>query len=285
MQVNHLPEAMTTMPKIDAHAHLFPDKIAERAVSSIGDFYGLQMNGTGTVEDLTVRCRKAGITHVLVCSTATHRGQADSVNTFISRILQENRLARQRNPGLTQFIAFGTAYPGDDLDTVRRDVDQVLDLSLAGIKLHPDFQKIAADSDGVFALCRVLEGRLPILIHAGDHRYQTSAPERIARLARAFPQQTFIAAHFGGWSVWSQSLQHLASLPNVFVDSSSSLMLMSPSDARRLIDGFGVERVLFGTDYPAEDPLEELSRFMAIPLNDAERRAILYENARQLFKV
>ena len=28
---------------IDAHAHIFPDKIAKKATDAIGDFYGIQM--------------------------------------------------------------------------------------------------------------------------------------------------------------------------------------------------------------------------------------------------
>jgi len=271
------------MPKIDAHAHLFPARIAERAVAAIGDFYGLTMACSGTIEDLTDCSRAIGASHVLVCSTATHPGQASSINLFINEARRKNRTAVMSDPKMPQFIAFGTSFPGDDPDAITRDIEQVLELSLSGIKLHPDFQHLAADSEGIMTMCRVLDGQLPILIHAGDLRTTASSPERIARLARAFPEQTFLAAHFGGWSVWPQVLQYLADLPNVLVDSSSSLMLMSQTDARKLIDGFGVDRVLFGTDYPAEDPAEELVRFMSLPLNDAERRAILYENARRLF--
>lgn len=266
-------------PLFDAHAHLFPSRIAEKAVEAISDFYGLQMAGKGTAEDLNARCRRAGVTHVLICSTATHPGQADSINQFMSDTAIANRQARMSGQPLPEYIPFGTAFPGGDFNAIRQDVLQVLELGLSGIKLHPDFQRIAADDEGVYELCRVLDGRLPILIHAGDHRTVNSTPQRIARLAKAFPRQTFIAAHFGGWSVWPQVLGHLADLPNVLVDSSSSLMLLSNSDAMRLVSGFGADRVLFGTDYPAEDPFEELSRFMALPLSQQDRQAILYRNA------
>jgi len=283
MQSIHLPDSRPAGPLFDAHAHLFPSRIAEKAVEAISDFYGLQMAGKGTPEDLNARCRRAGVTHVLICSTATHPGQASSINQFMRDTATANRQARMSSSTLPEYIPFGTAFPGSDVQAIRQDVRQVLDLGLSGIKLHPDFQKIAADDEGVYELCRVLDSRLPILIHAGDHRTVNSTPQKIARLARAFPHQTFIAAHFGGWSVWPQVLGHLADLPNVLVDSSSSLMLLSNSDAMRLVGGFGADRVLFGTDYPAEDPLEELNRFMALPLSQEDRQAILYRNAFKLF--
>lgn len=283
MQSIHLPDSRPAGPLFDAHAHLFPSRIAEKAVEAIGDFYGLQMAGNGTPVDLNARCRKAGVTHVLICSTATHPGQADSINQFMSETGMTNRQARMTGQALPSYIPFGTAFPGSDFHAIRQDVQQVLNLGLSGIKLHPDFQRIEADDEGVYELCRVLDGRLPILIHAGDHRTVNSTPQKIARLAKAFPHQTIIAAHFGGWSVWPHVLGHLADLPNVLVDSSSSLMLLSRSEAIRLIGGFGADRVLFGTDYPAEDPFEELNRFMMLPLSEGERQAILYRNAFRLF--
>ena len=32
---------------IDAHAHIFPEKIAENATENIGHFYGIPMDGNG----------------------------------------------------------------------------------------------------------------------------------------------------------------------------------------------------------------------------------------------
>ena len=38
---------------IDAHAHIFPDKIAEKATTGISKFYGLPMyHQTGSVKEL-----------------------------------------------------------------------------------------------------------------------------------------------------------------------------------------------------------------------------------------
>ena len=40
------------MKIIDFHSHIYPEKIAEKAVESVGEFYGIGMDGKGTAKDL-----------------------------------------------------------------------------------------------------------------------------------------------------------------------------------------------------------------------------------------
>ena len=69
---------------IDAHTHIFPMKIAAKAVASIGDFYDLAMHdGQGTAEALLKSGREIGTERYLVCSTATKPAQVKSINDFI----------------------------------------------------------------------------------------------------------------------------------------------------------------------------------------------------------
>ena len=55
---------------IDIHAHIFPEKIAEKAVDSIGRYYGVKMRRGGTVEDLLESGRRINGRYV-VHSSAT----------------------------------------------------------------------------------------------------------------------------------------------------------------------------------------------------------------------
>ncbi len=41
-----------TLHIADAHAHIYPNKIAEKAVHAVGDFYNIPMSSGGTAEDL-----------------------------------------------------------------------------------------------------------------------------------------------------------------------------------------------------------------------------------------
>ena len=49
---NSTTRRSASMAVIDAHAHIYPDKIASRAVDAVGDFYLIDMFGEGTVEHL-----------------------------------------------------------------------------------------------------------------------------------------------------------------------------------------------------------------------------------------
>jgi predicted TIM-barrel fold metal-dependent hydrolase len=98
-----------------------------------------------------------------------------------------------------------------------------------------------------------------------------------------YPNLTVIGAHFGGWSIWEEATEKLCGYKNFLVDCSSSLYAITPQTAKELIGIYGVERVLFGTDYPLWTPEEEIERFMQIDLSDREREDILYNNAYRLF--
>ncbi|MEG1943409.1 MAG: radical SAM protein, partial [Angelakisella sp.] len=52
-------------------------------MKSIGDFYDSEMRGTGLAEGLIKSGEQIGIEKYLVCSTATHAGQVQSINDFI----------------------------------------------------------------------------------------------------------------------------------------------------------------------------------------------------------
>ena len=67
------------MKIIDVHAHIYPDAIAQRAADSIGDFYDIPMHWSGTVNELLVHGRAAGISQFVVCSAAVTPSRVRSV--------------------------------------------------------------------------------------------------------------------------------------------------------------------------------------------------------------
>lgn len=257
---------------IDAHAHIFPDKIAEKAVESIGDYYGIAMSGTGTVAGLLESGSRAGIYKYVVHSTATKMEQVKPINDFIAQVKEENE----------SFIGFGTIHP--DLADIDSEVDRIAALGLEGIKLHPDFQEFNIDDESMMAVYRAAEGKLPILMHMGDEVKTSSRPRRLAKVLDLFPRLTVIAAHLGGYRMWDEALECLAGR-NVYFDTSSSLFVLEPERAAGIIRNYGVEKVLFGTDYPMWTHEDELWRFNRLGMTEKESRLILSENALRLFNI
>lgn len=259
---------------IDAHCHIYPDAIAERASHHTGEFYHMPSRLDGKVSTLLERGTRAGIGHFVVQSVATTPHQVSGINHFIARTVAENP---------TKFTGLGTLHP--DSEALEAEIDEIVALGLRGVKLHPDIQAVAIDDPRMHRIYALCEGRLPILMHTGDHRFDYSNPNRMEPILRQYPRLTVIGAHFGGWSVWDEAVSRLAGYENLYVDCSSTLYAVTPERARELIMAYGVGRVLFGTDYPMWYPETEIEAFMRIDLTESEREAILYGNARRLLSI
>lgn len=273
LDTNAIKEFCKNYEICDAHAHIFPEKISQKAVSSIGDFYNLPMTyKNGVSDELIESGNKVGITHYLVCSTATVPHQVESINNFI---MNECKL----HP---EFIGFGTLHP--DYDNIENEVDRIIKSGLRGIKIHPDFQEFYIDEDKAFKIYEAAQGKLPILIHMGDPRYDYSRPKRLENIMKAFPKLDVFAAHLGGYERWDEAVTCLFGR-NIHFDSSSSLEFMSPEYARDIIRGFGADKIFFGTDFPMWDHLGEVQRFMNLNLNDSENRKILSGNFKKYFEL
>ena len=125
---------------------------------------------------------------------------------------------------------------------------------------------------------------LPILFHTGDSRTDFSTPRRLMNVLEKIPDFTCIAAHLGGYSEWEDARRELSGT-NVYIDTSSSLFAVTPEQARKSIDHFGIEHTLFGTDFPMWSPKEELERFFALGYGQEDNRKMLYGNFARLFRL
>ena len=252
---------------IDAHAHIFPEKIAAKAVASIGSFYDQPMRGSGhgTAESLLESGKEIGVDRYLVCSTATRPGQVKAINDFI----WEQSLLHP------EFVPFATMHP--DLEDLEEEMERILSRGYYGIKLHPDFQKFNIDDEKAMPIYRMAEGTLASLFHTGDDRYDFSSPHRMERVAERFPELICIAAHFGGYRCWKESLAAYHA-PNIYMDTSSTLYFISKEEAWSFFDRFGADRFFFGTDFPMWSHKGELARFDSLELPREMRKKILSEN-------
>ena len=89
------------MTIIDTHAHIYPDKIALKAVASIGEFYDIAMGLDGTVSTLLKVGEEAGISRHLVHSVALTWERVHSINDFIHASVEEHP---------DRFIGFGAMH-------------------------------------------------------------------------------------------------------------------------------------------------------------------------------
>lgn len=259
---------------IDCHCHVYPEKIAAKAVESIGKFYDLPMKYLGTADDMLKNSRAAGITHSVIFSVATTPHQVDSINEFIAYEVSKD----------DSLTGLGAVHP--ESANQLADVDKIVSLGLKGVKLHPDFQRFYIDDPRcmrIYELCA--ERNLTVLIHMGDLRYDYSRPERMIPVLNEFRGLKIIGAHLGGWSLWQEAADKLREFEDFSVDCSSSLAFMPAEQVKGIIRGYGSKRVLFGTDYPMWDFSAELERFYALGLTEEENRDILCGNSERIFGI
>lgn len=257
---------------IDAHAHIFPDKIARKASDGISAFYGgMKVGYDGTLGALIEEGTAAGVDRFIVQSVATVPSQVRAVNGFISESVRKYP---------DKLIGFGALHP--DFDDIAGETERIISLGLKGIKIHSDFQQFFVDDEFAYPIYEICADKgLPILFHVGDDRYDFSSPERLLRVVKRFPGLTVIAAHLTGWSMWDRGAE-LFEHSGVYADCSSSLYAMSPEHAAELIRKIGTDRVMWGTDYPMWGAAEELKRFERLPLSENEKEMILSKNALRL---
>ena len=263
------------MEIINAHAHIYPEKIAQKATDTIGVFYDIKMEmPAGTAEKLIEDGNKAGITGYVVHSVATTAHQVRSINEFIKYEVDLH----------PEFIGFMSLHPSLSEEDVENEVAWAISNGFKGVKLHPDFQQFYVDGEDAEKLYRVIGDKLPILLHMGDDRYDYSKPERLVKMAKKYPNVTFIAAHFGGYRCWSD-YEAYKGLNNVYFDTCSSLAFIDVLTAKKIIDTLGADKFFFATDFPMWDSVAELERFNKIPLTNNEKEMILAGNIKKLLKL
>lgn len=255
----------------DFHTHAYPEKVASKSVDFLNSYYKITCQGDGTMDDLLKSAKNGGVGYLLVHAVATKPSQVENVNSWIAEHLQKN------------VFGFGTIHPDYDGD-IKKELERIHSLGLLGLKLHPDFQAYYVDDPSMDIVYSNVEGKMPVLFHVGDENSEFSSPKRLANVLDRFPKLTVIAAHLGGYSQWAEAERYIIGR-DCYIDTSSSLWAIPPEKAESLIRRHGVDRVLFGTDYPLTYHREELERFLALDLTEAEKDMILFENAKRLLNL
>lgn len=261
------------MKLIDIHTHIYPPAIARKAAASIREFYQLGTDEMdGTAQTLLQKGDEAGIDRFLILPVSMRPERTRHINDFIlSQVAVQPR-----------FLGFGTIHAG--MEHITDEVQYILDNGLLGLKMHPDSQVFAIDDPRLFPAYEMLQGRLPVILHMGDKRYDYSHPARLRRVLELFPNLQVIAAHFGGYGMYETAYELLHDKDCIF-DVSSSMMFMEDGIAEKFINIYGAERMAFGTDYPLWDPVSETKRFLQLDLTDAQFEQIGYKTAQRILNL
>lgn len=258
---------------IDAHCHVYPEKIASAAVNATDAFYGVRSQFDGSTECLLNQMAESGVDHALVQSVATTPKQVKSINNFIAKTVSEAN---------GRFTGLGTLHP--DSKDLEGDVNEILSLNLKGVKLHPDIQRFKIDDYRclkIYELCE--KNHLPILMHTGDSRYDFSNPNRLLPVLEIYTSLVIVGGHFGGYSVWDEAAEKLSGLDNFYVDTSSTMAFIGKDRAKKLIERYTPDKVIYASDYPMYPQKEELETLLEMGFSEHQYKKMFYENAKKVF--
>jgi uncharacterized protein len=188
------------------------------------------------------------------------------------------------------FYPVCSVHPADGAAALD-EVDRVALAGAAWLKLHPNTQHFdVADPSVEDVVRKAAEHGMPVLFDAYSP-WDANQPGKFVNLAMAVPESKLILAHAHGPGV-PQLLVYeiLARYPwwrrRVWFDISATGPLLARGPFAEqftwVLRKVGIDRVVFGSDYPLDDPLVAIRAVAALGFTDEEQAAILHDNAAAL---
>jgi predicted TIM-barrel fold metal-dependent hydrolase len=249
---------------IDAHTHVWPDRIAPLALVS-NPVPGLTARGDGTVAGLEKSMTSTGVGLSCCLTIANEARLVDKVNAFAASLEGQNR------------AVFGTVHVDlsieENLLSLRRH-------GIRAVKIHPLFQSFALNDLRLWELFDALDDDFVVIAHVGEggdaFTNSLSNPAMVAAIAHQFPRLRFVACHFGGYKLFDQAEEVLGGVDVVLETSwPPALATLRPERVAALIRRHGAERVVFGSDWPMTDPRTEISTIERLGLGDGDTKLVL----------
>lgn len=253
---------------IDFHTHTFPVPLAGRVVYN---FSKVRPIPSPTPENLRAALQQAGVERAVNLPVAFRPDTVKDVNDFAFHLQAPS------------FLTLAAIHP--DSPDVFEQLEERKAQGVKGVKLHPELQQFHFDDPKYRPLYNKI-GDLGLLtvLHAGlslARNVPELTPKEFLPMAKEFKGAPVLLAHMGGTRITPEERAQIMDLP-VYVDTSLSPLLIRPEDFLRQLEGFGVERVLFGSDFPYSLPKDMLDYLEALPLTPSERQAIYCDNALRL---
>jgi len=222
-----------------------------------------------------------------------------SLRTNLSqRCLDNNEWAiemiNQHHDRFTCFVGVDPEFM--DRETMLREIDDKLSRGAKGLKIAP--VHFYGNDERLVAMYEAAQRwRVPVLSYSSggglgqaqdrDHR---GHPGHFEDPLKAFPGCIIILAHLGTGA--EQEVARLTNkYPNLYADVSAHLHQIekpggwSQGEAVAWFRRIGIDRILFGTNYPMCDPVEYVEVMKALPLTEEERRKVFSENFKRLVRL
>ena len=293
---------MSDYSVIDAHIHTY--RMADMGWQAQ---QGTGRSGhAGTVEEYLDVLAAGGIEKAIMVNMTP---VAEMRDALMSRGMTEDKASaeaierlRRRNAWTCavartheQLVPYLSLDPSMGEDGALAELTVRVEEGARGIKLHPANQRYFPSDQRLWPVYEEAQRLgLPVISHSGLHfdaRLPAYAsPTAFQEMLEAFPRLTVVLAHLGHGFL-DDSFTMAARYPTLFfdcsyvVEGSADPPLISDQDAVAIFRRLGVDRVLFGSDWPWGHPLRDAQRVSRLPLSEDEKRLVLAGNARRVLGV
>jgi uncharacterized protein len=247
------------MPEIvDAHTHLFPEKVVDRAMEQLSAIYGATPVRRPILDELVAEMDEAGVDRSVYAPVSTRPDQVPSINRFALDLVDHPRI-----------IPFGTLHP--HYEDLPGEIERLLEAGIRGVKLQPFFQGYDFADPATRTMFEAVGDRLVVLIHGGQEiiEIEDVVPHAaaLARLVEDFPKLRLIVAHMGGYDMWDEVAEHLVGAP-VHFDLSYTFDQAPDELITRICSEHGWDRVIFGSDFPWQSQRDALAGLRRLELDE-----------------
>jgi predicted TIM-barrel fold metal-dependent hydrolase len=274
---------------IDSHTHIFPENVRKDRESFCKrdeGFSSLYKNAKAKmagVEDLIASMDKSGIDRSVICGFSWKQPDLCSLHNqylFESASRYPNRLM--------VFISLLFSNP----DWSLKELDRAIKEGAKGvgeIAFYCD-ELTSRDIHLIKPILTQMEREgIPLLLHTNEtigHSYPgkgKTALERFYELILSFPHLLIILGHWGGGLPFYELMPEVAKvMEKVYYDTAASPFLYSKKIYAVAREMVGIEKILFGTDFPLILPQRYFKEMEESGLSKQDRERILGTNFSRL---
>ncbi|MDR9380379.1 MAG: amidohydrolase family protein [Natronomonas sp.] len=236
-------------PAIDAHVHLFPERLASAIQRTLTDAAGWEFEYAIDRPSMESTLVDAGIDRYVALPYAHKAGVAVGLNEWLAAEAADS----------DRLIPFATVHPDDD--GVGEIVREAFEAGARGLKFHCPVQECApADPRIESALEVAVEYDRPITYHGGTAPMYEDDPnvgaDRFAEVVESFPDLRVNCAHMGTYEV-DAFVEMAREHENVYLDTTfamsteaEEIMGFDPSSIDDEVFETLSGSIVYGSDFP-----------------------------------
>ncbi|MFL2760164.1 MAG: amidohydrolase family protein [Dehalococcoidia bacterium] len=274
---------------IDSHTHILPPDILKRKEHYIRKdltfktLFVSKNSTIATIEALISTMDQCGISSSAVLGMGW---KDDGLNSYVNDYIIESSLKYPKR--IYPFTGINPSSKTLGLQEARRCVE----LGAYGFgEVHPSFQNFdLGDNELMSEYMNLLECKdLPILIHCSEpvgHQYPgkgVSGFKMIETFVTNFPNNKIVLAHWGAGLPFFELMPEVkAAFKKVYYDSAASPFLYGSNVFSDVVNLVGVEKILFGSDYPVITQNRVLKDLEKNSLTQSQMKSIMETNFKNL---